>query len=142
MNELKQSHKAVQGALEALQESLELFQKHNKNKIKDVKFSEISIDAIVRLFERSIDLTWEHLKLYLEKKEDVEFKVNGAKPTIKCAVSANVLTKEEANKAIEMLDCRIFFSIEETGKEEAAERIRKLLPEYLILMKTIVEKTK
>ena len=140
MSKLKENYKSLQEGLAALSESLNRFQKCKK--INDEKLCDITVDNVIKLFERSIDLTWEYLKLFLEKTKDVELQCNGAKSTIKCALSSEILTKDEAKKAIEMLDSRILLSLKETEKEEAEERIKKLLPEYLLLMKTIVEKTK
>jgi nucleotidyltransferase substrate binding protein (TIGR01987 family) len=128
MGKLKLKSDQLFDALARLEESvanLKNFKKHPSS----IAFME---------FEFCVDLFWKYVKRYLleETKQTVE--INAPKPVIRAACKAKLISEQDAEKILEMIDDRNKSS--HIYKEEIADQISVNTSQYYALMKQYAEK--
>lgn len=91
-------------------------------------------DSAIQRFEFTSELAWKALKAYLEEKKGAK-DLHFPKDTIRSAFQAGLI--EDDPKWLEMVDTRNMTS--HLYKEAMAEKVYKLLPAYVPLIKKLVD---
>ncbi|MFH0898775.1 MAG: nucleotidyltransferase substrate binding protein [bacterium] len=97
-------------------------------------------DSIVKRFEYCVDLLWKYVRLYLENVKQLSIETNTPKDSFRHAFQARILTKEETELALEMVQSRNQTS--HIYKEEIADFVAKRAPKYYGLMLVFLSKTR
>ena len=144
MEELKLKYETTKKALDTLKEaikSLDILQK-NKALTKELEINLVQLckDSIIQRFEYSFELIWKYLKHYLEKEIGVKLEQSGPRPIYRHALKARLITAEESEKALKMIDDRNLTT--HTYKEATANKVVELAKEYYSLLELILSKTK
>ena len=95
-------------------------------------------DSLIQRFEFNVDLFWKYVKRYLEEEIKLNIPVGGPKPTIREACRAKLITEQDSEKIIKMIDHRNMSS--HIYKEEIADQIAEKISGYYDLIKKYVEK--
>jgi nucleotidyltransferase substrate binding protein (TIGR01987 family) len=148
MEQLMFRYKALTNALKSLSTMLSLLNKaedeKNKNKFLDpFNHEEITKglrDSLIKRFEYTNEMLWKYMKTYLEKVVKKTPKIIGPRSIARAACNAKLITEQQAQKAIDMIDYRNLTS--HIYKEEIAIKIRNVIPEYYKLIKAIIDKLK
>ena len=142
MEELIKKHQALCLALETFQEALENYQDSGLfDFLGDEKKESIvrSLrDSIIKRFEYCFELTWKCLKKYLQTKEQLQLERHSPRYIFKKACEIKLLTPDEAEQALEMLESRNKTS--HMYQEEFSDFLAKQTPGYYQLMKAIAAK--
>lgn len=85
-------------------------------------------DSLIQRFEYSVDLSWKYLKDYLEIIHKVVPEVRSPKNIIRESAKLGILSEEEAQTAIDMIESRNLTS--HIYREEIAEMIYASIPQY------------
>ena len=93
---------------------------------------------MIRRFKFCTDLFWKTLKLYLEKTEKIDVSINSPRGIIREATKARVISEEEGDECMKMIECRNKTS--HAYHELMAEEIAIQIPEFYDLMKIIAER--
>lgn len=132
MERLKLKYKLANKALKTLEEAMGEFQ---KSKVTE-RLRKIIRDSVIKRFEYSVDIVWKYLKEYLQEKKGIERK--SPKDVFKECFRIGLILEEETKKSLDMVDVRNLTT--HTYDEETAEEFCKLIPDFLDLMKKIVQK--
>lgn len=132
----------MQGALDTLSESIELFEKYSFQ-FEEIPFEEqeklflAMRDSMIQRFEYCTDLFWKVLKAYLEfeKLPDVP-----AVPrlVIREAVATRIISEIQAQECMTMIKNRNKTS--HIYHEAIAEAIAKEVPRYFEMLQTIINR--
>ena len=95
-------------------------------------------DSMIQRFEYSIDITWKYLKAHLEDVEKVALDAKSPRSVFKALCSARILSEQETESALEMLDARNATS--HMYKEEQAELLAAKINDYYKLLIIIEHK--
>ena len=99
-------------------------------------FSIIVRDAAIQRFEYTFESLWKFLKEYLKEKEGII--ANSPKSCFREIFSLGFLNEEETAQCLDMTDRRNDTS--HTYKETVAEIIYEKIKEYVLLMRSIMER--
>ncbi|HBS48035.1 TPA: hypothetical protein DEO28_02510 [Candidatus Dependentiae bacterium] len=144
MDELKIKYKNLESALKSLGKAFNNLEKLESKKDSPSLFLEYNElykslrDSLIQRFEFSVDLFWKYLKKYLEKRGVPTLEVSSPKPTLKSACKATLLTEQDTDVALKMIDSRNLTS--HMYKEEFAEMLLHQIPSYYQIMKKYSEK--
>ncbi|MBI2996471.1 MAG: nucleotidyltransferase substrate binding protein [Candidatus Melainabacteria bacterium] len=111
-------------------------------KINLDQFSKVELDAIkngqIQKFEYCAELMWKVLQSYINEKigEDI----NGPKPAIKAALNNNIINDKIYETLFEMIEARNKLS--HIYDQKQFEEIYSKLPDFLKILKNLVEKLK
>ncbi len=125
VDRLKRRLENQEKAFEALLAAQKKFVFLNKNDYWYVS----ARDSLIQSFEFTIDLLWKCLKEYMEVNLKLQPKAN-PKGVAKDALENSLLTKDEYDNLIEMLDYRNLTShtYEESLAEDLSEKIIQMFP--------------
>ncbi|VAX35783.1 Protein of unknown function DUF86, Caur_2869 group [hydrothermal vent metagenome] len=102
------------------------------------EFSIVVRDATIQRFEYTFEAIWKFLKEYLKEKEGVI--ANTPKAVFRAIFSSGFLTEDETVLCLTMTDRRNDTS--HTYKEAVSELIYEDIPDYVHLMKNLLNKFK
>jgi len=140
MGKLNFKHENLCKALERLKEVIVVFDnfKSKTQDTYDVSLYRIFRDSMIQRFEFCVDLYWKYIKYILEKNliKDPEYLT--PKLVIKAACNARLITEEDAEVMLQMIDDRNRSSY--IYKEEMAEQISSAIKKYFQVMKSYLEK--
>jgi nucleotidyltransferase substrate binding protein (TIGR01987 family) len=105
------------------------------NTILGEEYSKIIRDASIQRFEYTFESVWKALKVYLNEREGIV--ANSPKTVFRELQSIRLLTEEETQTALEMVDDRNLTT--HTYIEELAETIFRKLPDYEHLMQQLLK---
>jgi len=139
MEKLKLKHAQLLDILDRLEESSNLFE--NFEKYSDAsdpdekeKIYRAFRDSLIQRFELSVDLFWKYVKRYLQKKVKQAIEINAPRPVIRDACRAKLISEEDAEDILTMIDDRNMSS--HIYKEEIAEQISsRIINHYQIIKK-------
>jgi len=143
MEKLKRKHKIITQAIESFKRSvdiLELFIKEGKNYNPHMSYEEEYCeyrDSAVQRFEYTTDLFWKYLKKYLEDVLHLTV-VNGPEPVVRASCTAGIITEQEGEKILDMVQDRNLTS--HTYLEEIAEQLAEKMPKYCTTMQAIIKR--
>ena len=143
MGKLEISHKSLLNALDTLEKAIEYFDKiehKTQEPISFLKYEDLRRafrDSLIQRFEFSTDLFWKYIKSYLEVSLKLQ-PLNGPKPVIKSACKANLITEEDTQNILEMIDCRNLTS--HIYREEIADQVCLKISKYYQLMRKYAKK--
>jgi nucleotidyltransferase substrate binding protein (TIGR01987 family) len=147
MEKLIARYVVMQQALETFRKVLKMIEERHKDSDSELahvlesgEVSRIFRDSSIQRFEYCVDLLWKYLKDYLEIVLQIVPEIKSPKNIIRTCCEARVLTEQESQEAISMIESRNMSSL--SYREEIAEIIAKQLSDYYSLIKTILEKTK
>lgn len=123
MGKLKQKVAVAERAIDTL------------NTILGEEYSKIIRDASIQRFEYTFESVWKALKVYLNEREGIV--ANSPKTVFRELQSIRLLTEEETQTALEMVDDRNLTT--HTYIEELAETIFRKLPDYEHLMQQLLK---
>lgn len=139
--------KAITQALNVLNESITSYQKAENLPQFPIEYHQVFTDynelirslrdSMIQRFEFCVDLFWKHIKDYLENIEKVTLTVRSPKSIIRALCNARLITEQQAEQAIQMINHRNLSS--HIYKEEIAEEISLHIPTYYSLIYQIVE---
>ena len=129
-------------ALKTLEEGIELFDKYEnlfnkKSTDENEQLFKSMRDSLIQRFEYCTDFFWKLMKVYLVDIEKIDIQVNSPRAIVREAVEARLLSEEEGEQCMDMVESRNKTS--HTYHEILAEEIAHEVPEYYELMKKIVE---
>ena len=147
MQELKLAHENLTSALIKLEEAIDHFEYAKKSDAEDAlsymnreALIESLRDSLIQRFEFCVDLFWKYLKKYLVIVIKITPEFGGPKPTIRESCKVRMISEVDAEKIIQMLDNRNLTS--HTYKEEFADRLSAIIPEYFKIMRNYADKLK
>ena len=97
-----------------------------------------SRDSIIQRFEYSIDIFWKIAKVYLESVEKIALTVNSPRAIIRESVKARIISEEEGDDFMEMIEARNKTS--HAYHEVMADEIAHEIPTFYPLMKKVAER--
>jgi nucleotidyltransferase substrate binding protein (TIGR01987 family) len=124
---------------------MELFIEKYENAVKALKTLEEALnteystfvqDASIQRFEYTTEAVWKCLQSYLKEYEGIL--CASPKACMREAKKVNLMDDDTVKLALEMIDDRN--STSHTYHEEVAKMLFKLLPQYAMLMKSILNK--
>gem|GEM_PF-842349 len=95
-------------------------------------------DSMIQRFEYSIDTLWKYLKSYCEDIEKITIESKSPRGIFKQLCNARVLSEQETEVALEMLDARNATS--HMYKEEQAEALAQKITSYYHVLAQIERK--
>jgi len=130
-------------ALETLRKIIDLFDKYHALFIQSPTDTneELSValrDSMIQRFEYCTDLFWKVLKIYLENIEKISVETFSPRGVLRDAVTARLLTENEGNVSIAMIESRNRTS--HIYHQEMAEIIATKVPGYYQFMKKIIDR--
>ena len=130
-------------ALETLVKGIALFNKYEDIVIvssteENEELLVATRDSMIQRFEYCTDLFWKTLKLYLEDTEKIDVSINSPRGIIREATKAKVISEDEGDECMEMIECRNKTS--HAYHELMAEEIAIEIPEFYDLMKIIADR--
>lgn len=134
MKYLKPRYETTKKAIESF--AIAVKKLDNTKKLSEEDYRTLR-DSAIKRFEISVDTLWKYLKIYLEIKKGIVH--NSPKPVLRECLRTNILSEEETQTALEMIDARNTTS--HIYKEEIAEQISSNLPSYADLMEKIIAET-
>jgi len=140
MGKLKLKHNQLINSLERLHEAVidfNQFESYACNADKDRVYRTYR-DSMIQRFEFNVDLFWKYVKRYLKDELKMILKVEGPKPSIREACKAKLITEQDTETILKMIDDRNMSS--HIYKEEIANQIAEKISEYYDLMTKYVEK--
>jgi nucleotidyltransferase substrate binding protein (TIGR01987 family) len=122
--------------LHTLEQSTTAYAK--KLMLHDLHSEEVSVyrDSVIKRLEYCVDHFWKLLKTYLEESQGVAVVENGPKPIARIAALHNILSEQESQQLITMIQERN--NTAHMYKQEIADEIARFAPQGLLLMKTIL----
>lgn len=127
---------AAQQALGCLKEALEIM---NSDPMAQKYYKQMRNSAI-QCFEFSIDTLWKLLKEYLLYVHKIQLSPPSPKAAFQEALRVNLINHSQLDVFFNIVDARNITS--HTYNEKLAEQISKELPEYYILMQSVLDKIK
>lgn len=145
MEQLKAKYNKLCSAIDRLQDAILLYEKAEQKQIGVREEMEDLValglrDSMIQRFEYSVDLLWKHLNRYLEVVIKRKPELLGPKHIVRMCSTVNLITETESPALIEMLDYRN--QISHIYKEELAILVAKNIPNFLVLMQAVLEKSK
>lgn len=130
-------------ALETLKEGIEFFDEYDAMALmsptdKNERIAISMRDSMIQRFEYCTDLFWKTLKLYLEDTEKIDVSINSPRGIIREATKAKVISEEEGDVCMEMIECRN--KTLHAYHELMAEEIAIQIPGFYDLMKIIANR--
>ena len=142
MEKLKLKHKQLNASLNSLEKSVINF-KNFENYPQNIDFIDQQElyralrDSMIQRFEFTVDLFWKYIKRYLQTEIKQDIKIGGPKPVIRDACKAKLITEQDAEKILDMIDDRNMSS--HIYKEEIADQIGNRIGEYYKIVKKYVD---
>lgn len=139
MAELKERYKQVLQAYQALNESIQEFEKFSSDKYKILEIEKETLlkmfrDSEIKRFELCYDVTWKFFKHFLIEKYGVE--VSSPRKVFQECFKQKITTEAETLSMIDMVDMRN--EATHTYDITVAERVSEKIPEcYEILVRII-----
>ncbi|HBY05624.1 MAG: Nucleotidyltransferase substrate binding protein, HI0074 family [candidate division TM6 bacterium GW2011_GWE2_42_60] len=133
METLKRKIQTFEAALATLEKAVS---KHKASLSYDEERFEEYRDSLIQRFEYCTDLLWKVVKDYLEKVEGIH--VASPKPVFRACYTATILSEEEVEAFLLMLDARNTTS--HVYREEFASILYKEIPEYYQKMYLLINK--
>jgi len=130
-------------ALTTLAKSIALFNEYNElfNTTPSNKNEELLLsmrDSMIQRFEYCTDLFWKVIRVYLEDVQKADLPINAPRAILREAVKARLLSEQEAEESIHMVECRNKTS--HIYHAEVAQDIAHMIPEFYALMKLIIDR--
>lgn len=130
-------------ALETLAKGITLFDKYEGIVIfspteENEELLVATRDSMIQRFEYCTDLFWKTLKLYLENTEKIDVSINSPRGIIREATKAKVISEDEGEECMEMIECRNRTS--HAYYELMAEEIAIEIPGFYDRMKIIADR--
>ncbi len=97
-------------------------------------------DSCIQRFEYCTDMFWKYLKIYLEVVHEIVPEIASPKNSIRLSASIGILTEEQVQLAIEMIECRNMTS--HMYSHDIVQEILDQMPAYHALMKLALQKMK
>jgi nucleotidyltransferase substrate binding protein (TIGR01987 family) len=145
MESLKLPKERLCTALLRLEESIEDLENFKKRKsahttdYTDYERQERTFrDSLIKRFEFCVDLFWKYLKKYLEIAGGNPPEIYSPKPVIKAACKAKLITEQDTEVLLEMIDSRNQTS--HIYKEEIADQIGAKAPIFYKIMHQYAQK--
>ena len=135
MKKVIQTLQAFAQALKTLHTSVQLFKEKPVEYDADIHLA--LRDSMIQRFKYCTHLFWEVLKMYLEH-EMVHIPVPSTQENIREAVNIRFLSKDEGDLAMAMIDSRMKTPL--AYDQKIAEELAKDIPDYYVLMHTILER--
>ena len=109
----------------------------SKKEVLDREELEVYHDSIIKRFELAYETFWKYLKTYLVS----HYGVDAAAPreVFRTCLRLKVVNEQEAQKLINMINARNL-TTHVYDQETAHEMIMKVVPEYLELIQSVLEK--
>jgi nucleotidyltransferase substrate binding protein (TIGR01987 family) len=128
--------KTLENILKKFYESRTLYRAHPIDKNQESFF--IVRDATIQRFEYCTDLIWKVLKIYLEDVEKMHIEAFYPRAIIRTTVTGGLVSESEGKDLINMVESRNKTS--HIYHEAIAEDIANKIPQYYVLMQTIVDR--
>jgi len=142
MGKLKLKHKQLLSALDRFYDAVvdfDQFERYiNPEYVDKERVYRTYGDSLIRRFEFNIDLFWKYLKRYLEEELKQTVKISGPKPIVREACKAKLITEDDAEKIIQIIEERNNSS--HIYKEEIADQISNKISEYYETIKKYADK--
>ncbi|MCE2929654.1 MAG: nucleotidyltransferase substrate binding protein [Candidatus Caenarcaniphilales bacterium] len=141
MSEENLSYKLL-NAKEAFK-TLEIAYKYYSKELDKIAWSEIlelkkiTRDSVIQRFEYTVETLWKFLYVYLKDRHGLYDSAISPKNTFREALKTRLVTSEEVELAIEMVNDRNLAS--HTYKEETAEQIVSRMPAYIKLIRKLLQ---
>lgn len=142
METLKLKYESAKSAITSLKEIIKLTDQ--KKQILTLEFIDPEVerkilrDSTIQRFEYSVDTLWKYLKEYLLQIKGIT--QNSPKPVFRSCLQANLVSAQETEKLMEMVDDRNLTT--HTYKEDLANTISEHIPTYLNLMEKLLQESK
>lgn len=150
MDRLRKKYEQINQALTTFDDAIHLFYTIEKNEqltdkknmhsiYKDIGYDQLLLalrDSIIQRFEYTIDGLWKYLKDYLELIAGIMPPSSSPKNIIRTATSIGIISEQESEQIIEMLDYRNNTS--HRYQEDLAEIIKNGSRRYCDLLKTVI----
>ena len=130
-------------ALTSLKTGISLFNEHselfdtNPNEKNKQLFLSMR-DSMIKRFAYCTDLFWKIIRFYLEDVEKVDLPINAPRVILREAVKAKLLSEEEGEACIHMVESRNKTS--HIYHAEVAQNIAHMVPEFYTLMELIINR--
>jgi len=143
MEKLKTKHEQLSTALDRLKEAINHLEKSKSyaEQIQNLEAEDMYRsfrDSLIQRFEFCSDLFWKYIKRYMDKKMKQPVEFNAPKPVIRTACKAKLITEQDAEKLLEMIEDRNASS--HIYKEEIADQIGLNTKKYYKLMREYTNK--
>jgi len=143
MKNSAEKYKNIILSLETLEQRIELFDEYGNifsvtSAKENKKMLMATRDSMIWRFKFCTDLFWKTLKLYLEDTEKIEVSINSPPGIIREATKAKVISEDEGDVCMEMIECRNKTS--HAYHELMAEEIATQIPGFYNLMKSIADR--
>ena len=102
----------------------------------DLELKKINRDSVIQRFEYTVELTWKLLFDFVKQKHFIEDIVPSPKSVLRTALTIKLLTEEETEQALGMINDRNLTS--HMYKEELAEGLMSKIQTYIKLLKKII----
>ena len=135
MEKLNKQKVAVTKALKKFGYTSQKFVAHQPKSTEE--YEELR-DSLIQRFEFSTDIFWKFLMLYMTDSLEITVEVASPKQVMRTALEHKLLTPEEYNLCIKMINDRNLTS--HTYNEELAEEISQTLPTYSELLHELLKK--
>jgi nucleotidyltransferase substrate binding protein (TIGR01987 family) len=111
MEKIALKQQQLLAALERLGQAVEYCEKVKKNELTMPALAQDELyrvvrDSLMQRFEFCADQFWKYLKLYLETQLSQPIDLNAPRPVIRTACKAKMISEEDAQLFLEMLDDR------------------------------------
>jgi len=140
MENLYSKQKTLCNALDRLEEAVEDFDKVKTNLQKTYNFETYQVyqDSIIKRFCLAVDLFWTCIKLFLEEEGCCILLTATIKSIIKTACNTRLITEQDAEKILDMIDDRNKSS--HLYKEEIADQISSKIGDHYKIMRKYIDK--
>ncbi len=143
MAQINQKLTVMLQALATLTDGIKLFDKYsnlfNTNPTEDNEKLFLGMrDSMIQRFEYCTDLFWKTIRVYLEDVEKIDLPINAPRVILREAVKARLLSEEEGEDCITMVESRNKTS--HIYHIEVAQTIAHKIPEFYTLMKLIINR--
>jgi nucleotidyltransferase substrate binding protein (TIGR01987 family) len=141
MTELNYKFTNASKAIKSFDKAYKFYQEEipKLNLIQKDDLTLITRDSVIQRFEYSTELLWKLLYAFLQDRHGNGFSAS-PKNTFRDAFKAKILSEQDAQLAIKMIDDRN--NTAHNYKEEIAQQLLKQIPTYLKLMKKILKEIK
>ncbi|HBS47629.1 TPA: hypothetical protein DEO28_04675 [Candidatus Dependentiae bacterium] len=137
MEKIKNRQNSLEKSINSLERSVE---KYKNKKFTDLNDYQEFRDSIIQRFEFTTDIFWKFISDYLKDEYSMQLDIIRPKPVLKESQNVGILSQEEHDLAIKMIESRNITS--HSYNEELAEKITHEIPQYFDLIKTVFNRIK
>lgn len=153
MERLKSKHESLVKAVASLKDAIDLYEKGTKHieivQLQGLDDEERVIfeyepilialrDSLIQRFGYTVDMLWKYIKLYLEEVVKIKPEIRGPKHIAREVGAAGIISEQDTQILLDMIDSRNMTS--HIYKEEIAQQLSSLIPEYYELIVKIMSK--